>query len=255
MDQRHAGKIAVISGAARGIGQAYAARLASEGADIVVTDIRPGDETVAKVNALGRQAISVVCDVGDPAQVEALGREVESAFGRCDILVNNAGLIPNQHFDDVSFEDWRRIMTTNLDAVFLMSKRFVPGMKTRGWGRIVNIASNTFGQMAPGLTHYIASKGGVVGFTRALATDLGKFGITVNAIAPGLTRTPGTLELGDSYRGLPQEALYAAVALKQAIPRQQTPNDLVGTLSFLASEDSGFMTGQTLYVDGGLVRV
>jgi NAD(P)-dependent dehydrogenase (short-subunit alcohol dehydrogenase family) len=255
MDQRHAGKVAVISGAARGIGQAYAARLAAEGADIVVTDVLPGDETVAKVNGFGRKAIAVTCDVSDPEQVAALGREVDGAFGRCDILINNAGLIPNQHFDDVSFEDWRRIMATNLDGVFLMSKRFVPGMKTRNWGRIVNIASNTFGQVAPGLTHYIASKGGVIGFTRALASDLGRFGITVNAIAPGLTRTPGTLAFGDGYRGMSQDALYAAVAAKQSIPREQAPADLVGTMSFLASEDSGFMTGQTLYVDGGLVRV
>ncbi|HWL05794.1 MAG TPA: 3-oxoacyl-ACP reductase family protein [Xanthobacteraceae bacterium] len=252
--QRHAGKVALISGAARGIGQAYAVRLASEGADIVVADIEDGADTVERIEALGRSAIAFTCDVGDPDDVSDLGREVARAFGRCDILVNNAGLIPSQPFADVTFEDWRRILSTNLDAVFLMSSEFAPGMRERGWGRIVNIASNTVGQVAPGMTHYIASKAGVIGFTRALATDLGKDGVTVNAIAPGLTRTPGTIALADNYRGMTQDELYAAVAQKQAIPRPQQPDDLVGALSFLASDDAAFMTGQTLYIDGGLVR-
>lgn len=254
MEQRHKGKVAVITGAASGIGRAYAVRLASEGAAIAIVDRNDAAETLHEIKSAGGSAVSFKCDVGVPDEVAQLGADVERDFDRCDILVNNAGLIPTCRFEDLSFEEWRRIMTTNLDAAFLMTKRFVPGMRARRWGRVINMASNTFAQVTSGLTHYIASKAGVIGFTRALASEVGADGVTVNAIAPGFTRTPGTLALGSSYRGMSSEQLFETLAQRQAIPRPPRTTDLVGTLSFLASDDAEFITGQTLYVDGGLVR-
>jgi NAD(P)-dependent dehydrogenase (short-subunit alcohol dehydrogenase family) len=254
MEQRHAGKVAVITGAASGIGQAHAVRLASEGAAVVIADVQSGEETLHRIEAAGGSAMTFRCDVADPDSVARLGAGVEAAFGRCDILVNNAGLIPSQPFELISFADWRRIMAVNLDGVFLTTHRFVPGMRERSWGRIVNMASNTFGQKTIGLSHYVASKGGVIGFTRALSGEVGQHGITVNAIAPAMTRTPGTEALQDNYADMTQDELYKFVVRKQSIPRPSAPADLAATLSFLVSEDAAFITGQTIYADGGVVR-
>jgi NAD(P)-dependent dehydrogenase (short-subunit alcohol dehydrogenase family) len=250
MGRGHRDKVAVITGAARGLGQAFAKRLAEDGAHVAVADLEAGEETASLVRAAGREALAVRCDVSSPESVAGLAREVERAFGRCEILVNNAGIYPSRPFDELTFAEWRRVISVNLDAMFLMAKAFVPGMKARGWGRVVNLASNTFGTPVPGLVHYIASKGGVIGFTRALASDLGPHGVTVNAIAPSLTRTPGTMVAGHT-----DPARFAMVASLQAIKRNEEPDDLVGTLSFLTSDDAAFVTGQTLYVDGGWVRV
>jgi NAD(P)-dependent dehydrogenase (short-subunit alcohol dehydrogenase family) len=250
MGRGHRDKVAVITGAARGLGQAFAKRLAEDGAHVAVADLEAGEETASLVRAAGREALAVRCDVSSPESVAGVAREVERAFGRCDILVNNAGIYPSRPFDELTFAEWRRVISVNLDAMFLMAKAFVPGMKARGWGRVVNLASNTFGTPVPGLVHYIASKGGVIGFTRALASDLGPHGVTVNAIAPSLTRTPGTMVAGHT-----DPARFAMVASLQAIKRNEEPDDLVGTLSFLTSDDAAFVTGQTLYVDGGWVRV
>jgi len=254
MEQRHARKVAVISGAASGIGQAHAIRLASEGAAVVIADIEPGETTRRRIDAAGGRAVAIRCDVTDPESVAQLGIEVRDTFGHCDILVNNAGLIPAQPFEQISFADWRRIMAVNLDGVFLMTQCFLLGMRERGWGRIVNMASNTFGQKTTGLCHYVASKGGVIGFTRALSGEVGQYGITVNAIAPAMTRTPGTEALEDRYAGMTRDELFRFVVGKQSIPRPSTPEDLAATLSFLVSDDGGFVTGQTIYADGGVVR-
>lgn len=254
MTRRHEGKVAVITGAASGIGRAFAARLASEGAHVVVADRGNADETLAEIKSFGGKASSIACDISLEGDVEQLGRRVEAVAGGCDILVNNAGLIPSCQLEELTFTEWRRIMATNLDAMFLTCKRFVPGMRAKRWGRIINMTSNTFGQVTKGLTHYIASKAGVIGFTRALASEVGADGITVNAIGPGFTRTPGTLALGSGYRGMSSEELFDTLAQRQAIPRAPTTADLVGTLSFLASDDATFVTAQTIYVDGGLVR-
>lgn len=254
MGRGHKDKIAVVTGAASGLGQAFSRRLAEDGVKIVCADIQPVDKTLDMIRAAGGEAVSIKCDITLPKDVEALGDQVKRHFGRADILVNNAGIYPMKSFDEMSYEDWRKVMSVNLDSMFLTCKAFVPGMRERGWGRIVNLTSNTFGMVVHELVHYVASKGGVIGFTRALASDLAPFGITVNAIGPSLTRTPGTTSWTVAPGGLQPEQMFAMVAGLQAINRVEEPPDLVGAVSFLTSDDCAFITGQTLYVDGGLVR-
>jgi len=255
MTKRHQGRTAIISGAASGIGQASAVRLAEEGAQIVIADRDNAEKTVRLVEGVGGKAIAVQCDVSNPASVATLKREVENGGGRCDILVNNAGIYPMQSFDDITFEDWRRVLSVNLDSMFLMTKAFADGMRQRGWGRIVNIASDTVSLVVPAFVHYITSKAGVIGLTRALATEFGEHGVTANAVAPGLTRTPGTLARKEVPGGMSNDALFDLMAGMQSIKRGEQVSDLVGAVSFLASDDAGFITGQTLYVNGGLTRV
>ncbi|HVG51440.1 MAG TPA: SDR family oxidoreductase [Xanthobacteraceae bacterium] len=255
MGASHKDKVAVITGAAAGIGQAFAKRLAQDGAHIVIADPSPATETVKLVKAAGRKALACVCDVASPDSVAAMAKDVERTFGRCDILVNNAGIYPLTPFEEITFSDWRRVMAINLDAMFLTISAFIPGMRTRGWGRIVNMSSSTVNTVVPLHAHYIASKGGVVGFTRALASEYGGFGITVNAISPSLTRSPGTLARQPRAGRANMDEEFAILASRQAIPRPALPDDLVGAMSFLTSDDAAFVTGQTLYVDGGLVRV
>jgi NAD(P)-dependent dehydrogenase (short-subunit alcohol dehydrogenase family) len=254
MGRGHKDKIAVITGAGKGIGQAFAKRLAEDGVDIAIADLEPGNETVPMVEAAGRRALACRCDVSSEQSVAALKNDVEKAFGRCDILINCAGIYPQQSFDTMTFQEWRRILSINLDSAFLLSAAFVPGMKQRQWGRVVNMASSTLGSVVTGFVHYVASKGGIVGFTRALATELGPHGITVNAISPGLTRSPGTLARKPraGMASMDEEFQFAANA--QAIKRVEVPEDLVGTVSFLTSDDAAFITGQTINVDGGRVR-
>ena len=254
MGKGHRDKIAVITGGANGIGQAFAKRLAEDGAHVAVADLAPGDATVQLVEAAGRDALACRCDISSPDEVAAMAKQVLARFGRCDILINCAGIFPQQAFDEMSYADWRRLMSINLDSAFLCASAFVPGMKQRRWGRIVSMASSTLGSVVTGFVHYVTSKGGIVGFTRALASELGPFGITVNAISPGLTRTPGTVSRAPRAGLASMDEEFAAVAQMQAIKRGEVPEDLVGAMSFLTSDDAAFMTGQKLNVDGGRVR-
>ena len=249
MSDRHQGRVATVTGGAKGIGRAFAERLAAEGAAVAVIDLEAATDTMAALSGAGAEAASFEGDVTSEDDVARLSAEIAERFGRCDILVNNVGIYPNEPFEEVTFAKWRRVMSINLDSMFLTAKAFAPGMVERGWGRIVNMASNTFTTSVTGYSHYIASKGGVIGFTRALASDLADEGITVNAIAPSLVRTHGTQVTHPR-----SDERFEAVSSMQAIKRTQMPEDLAGTLSFLASEDAAFLTGQTLYVDGGWVR-
>jgi NAD(P)-dependent dehydrogenase (short-subunit alcohol dehydrogenase family) len=254
MAKGHKDKVAVITGSAGGIGQAFAKRLAEDGVHVAVVDRGDGGETVKLVEAAGRQAIAVKCDVASETSVAAMAKQVTAKFGHVDIVVNCAGIFPQKEFADMTFADWRQVMSINLDGTFLVTSALVSGMRARQWGRVVNMASSTLGSVVTGFAHYVASKGGIVGFTRALATDLAPDGITVNAIAPGLTRSPGTLARAPRPLYGTMEEEFLAVAQLQAIRRVEVPEDLVGAVSFLTSDDAAFLTGQTLNVDGGRVR-
>lgn len=238
---------AVITGAANGIGQAYAQRLAADGFDIAVADVVEAESTRALIEAVGRKFYSAIVDVSSPASTQKFAADVSANMPPVVALVNNAGIYPWKPFAETDFDLWRKVMSVNLDGTFLMSKAFVPGMVERKLGRIVNVASTTFWLNAPAMTAYIASKGGIIGLTRALASEVGAFGVTVNAIAPGLTNTK-------SMRGVNDE-IFDYLPKQQAIPRVIEPQDLVGVVSFLCSSDSAFVTGQTIVTDGGQVRV
>ncbi|GAM29777.1 3-oxoacyl-[acyl-carrier-protein] reductase [Acinetobacter calcoaceticus] len=238
---------AVITGAANGIGQAYAQRLAADGFDIAVADVVDATATRQLVEAEGRQFFSAIVDVTSPESTKKFASEVAAHMSPVAALVNNAGIYPWKSFEDTDYETWKKVISVNLDGAFLMSKAFVPVMKNNHFGRIVNVASTTFWLNAPEMTAYIASKGGVIGFTRALASEVGAFGINVNAIAPGLTNTK-------TMHGI-NEDIFEYLPKQQAIPRMIESQDIVGVVSFLCSTDSGFVTGQTIAADGGQIRI
>ena len=249
MSSRQEGRVAVVTGAAAGIGQAYARRLAQDGAKVVIGDIADGAETVGLVGEAGSEALGVNCDVSSAEQVHAMAEAAFEAYGKVDILVHNAGIYPITMFADMTFEDWRKVLSVNLDSMYHVCHEFLPGMRDRGWGRVVCIASTTFHAGTPGMSHYVASKGGLIGLLRSLAGEVGDDGVTVNALAPSLVRSKGTTEGPHDEMGL-----FEMIAQAQAIKRTQVPEDLVGALSFLVSDEAGFITGQTLVVDGGWVR-
>lgn len=238
---------AVISGAANGLGQAYARRLAEDGFDIAVADLADASETRAIVEAAGRSFFAATVDVTSPESTLRFAADVADALPPVTALINNAGIYPWKSFEDTDYATWKKVVAINLDGPFLMTKAFLPGMRAQKYGRIVNVASTTFFMNSQQMTAYVASKGGVIGFTRALAGEIGADGITANVIAPGLANTA-------TMRGVNEE-IFEELPKQQAIPRVIQPEDLVGVISFLSSEDSGFVTGQTIAADGGMVRI
>lgn len=244
-------KTALVTGAARGIGRAIAVRLAQDGYDLALADMGDAAEAAAECRAAGAKARPVHMDVTDEASIAAALADVRASLGPVAVLVNNAGLHANPMvtMPDLPYAEWRRLMSVNLDGMFLVTSAVLPDMIARQWGRVVNISSASANALTPpGMAHYIASKAGAIGFTRGLATDVGMHGITANAVAPSGVVTPGLLEIGVA------EEFMDVVAQAQAIKRVMRPADVVGTVSFLASEDSAMLTAQVIFVDGGAIR-
>jgi NAD(P)-dependent dehydrogenase (short-subunit alcohol dehydrogenase family) len=223
--------------------------LAEDGADVAILDLADATDAVKTVEALGRRGVGIECDVTDVDSVAAASKAVADQLGTASILVNNVGIYPYTSFAEMDLALWRKVMAINLDSAFIVSKAFVPGMCEQKWGRVINIASNTVhGGDYPNYVHYITSKAGLIGFTRSLASELGPDEVTVNGIAPGLTQTKNMSE------SRPAD-VFDEVAQTQSIKRPQQPDDVAGAVSFLASESAGFITGQTIPVDGGFARV
>ncbi|MBF6606534.1 MAG: SDR family oxidoreductase [Chloroflexi bacterium] len=238
-------RVAIVTGGAQGIGRAIAQRLAADGATVVIADLNGDGAEVAAAAIPG--AVALRADVSSQADVTRIVDDTIRRFGKLDILVNNAAIVPFTPWDDIDFAEWRRIMAVNLDGVFLTSRAASDAMRKQAYGRIVNLASNTVVAGTPNMAAYVAAKGGVFGFTRALATELGKYGITVNSVAPGLTDTEGV-------QASPHAGAFAFVQSLQAIPRRGLPDDIAPVVAFLASEEARWITGQMIVVDGGHTR-
>ena len=240
-------KVAIVTGSAKGIGQAFCTGLARERAKVVIADIADGSGTANKVKEAGGEALVLTIDVTDEASTREMARKVIDKYSHIDILVNNAGIYPTMPFKEMTFPDWRKVLAVNLDGLFLATKAVYPYMIAQKSGRIVNISSGTFFRGSPNKIHYVTTKAGVIGFTRALATEAGDYGITVNAIAPGLVATQTVLEGSEAK-------LLENTVQQQSLKRRQEPEDLVGTLLYLVTDEGAFVTGQTIAVNGGLIK-
>ena len=247
-------RVVIVTGGARGIGRAYCLGVAAEGARVVVADVADPKPTVAEIEARGAQALAVACDVSREADTQRLATETLARFGRIDVLVNNAalyGTLKRRPFMEIPVEEWDRVMAVNLRGLFLCARAVFPAMRAQGNGKIVNIASSTIMNGGGGTrAHYVASKGGVWAFTRALARELGEHGIRVNTLAPGFTLSDTVMRENPGHVETARERAVQSRSLR----RDEHPQDLLGALVFLASAESDFVTGQTLAVDGGNVN-
>jgi pyridoxal 4-dehydrogenase len=238
------GRVAIVTGGAQGIGRAIVAKLAEEGATVVIGDI---DTAKAEAVAAEVSGLAITTDIAEPDQVANLVDTTIKSYGKLDVLVNNAAIVPFTAWDDIDFAEWRRMMRVNLDGTFLMCKAGSDAMRKTEYGRIVNICSNSILAGTPNMAHYEASKGGIMALTRAMATELGGYGITVNSVAPGLTSNENT-------DASPHANAYDFVVSLQALPRRGISADIAPSVAFLASEEAGWVTGQMLVADAGMVR-
>ena len=245
------GKVAIITGAAQGIGATYAQALAAEGAKVVLCDLNAPDETAATIRNKGGMALAIACDVTDGAAVQAMVEEAVAQFSGVHVLVNNAALFATlelKPFEQTSSAEWDRIMAVNVRGSFECAKAVMPVMRRQGYGKIVNIASATAFKGAPMMAAYVASKGAVIALTRSIAREVGDAGIRCNCLAPGLTMSANVQANADWAGDIVRNNIAS-----RCIKREALPQDLIGALLFLSSADSDFMSGQTLVVDGGSV--
>ena len=243
------GRVAIVTGAAQGIGAVYATALAAEGAAVVATDILDSTATADAIGEKGGQSLAMETDVSDSQAVTRLVERTVQEFGRVDILVNNAAIFASlalKPFEEIPEAEWDAVMSVNVKGLFLCSRAVLPSMRDNGGGKIINISSGTVVNGAAMMLHYVTSKAAVLGFTRSLARELGTHNICVNALSPGLTTSEG-VEANPAF----VEGVRHAIAQQRCIAREQLPDDLVGALIYLASSASDFMTGQNMLVDGG----
>ncbi len=242
-------KVVIVTGAVRGIGKDYSKGIATEGGKVVVSDILDGEETIEEIRKAGGEAMYVHADVSDEKSVGSMARAANSRYGRIDGLVNNAAIFANiryASFDEITVKEWNSVMNVNVKGVWLASKAVYPTMKTQGSGKIINIASGVPFKGNPSFAHDTVSKGAVITLTRVLARSMGKDGICVNAVAPGLTRSESLAEARGKLLDEDDEVQIKS----RAIPRSEYPEDLVGAIVFFLSDSANFISGQTLLVDG-----
>jgi 3-oxoacyl-[acyl-carrier protein] reductase len=238
-------RIAVVSGAATGIGKAIALRLAAEGAAVEILDIKEAAETVAEIRAAGGQANAELCDVTSETQIAHAVAAIAARHSRVDILVNNAGILSGKTpWHELSYEEVNRFVQVNYLGYFLVSKAIYPLLKKSQHGRLINVASRTYFLANPGQMAYVAAKGAVMGMTRVMAKEMGDDNICVNAVAPGMIATEGTLAHSN-------EEAFTRVMNNQAIKKRGRPEHLAGLIAFLASDDAELITGQMILCDGG----
>ena len=252
---RLSGRTAIVTGGAKGIGRHYSFALAGEGARVMIADIADGSEIAREISAKhgANSVTSMIADVSDEGSVRGLVGATMERFGKIDVLVNNAALfapLQETNCTEIDVELWDKVMAVNLRGPFLMMKHVVPHMQAQGYGKIINIGSGTAFRGIPSMLHYVTSKGGIMAFTRALARELGEHGIRVNTLAPGFTLSDTVVAENPGHVHTARERAVQSRALK----RDETPQDLLGALIFLASAESDFVTGQTLAVDGGNVN-
>ncbi len=242
------GRVAIVTGGAKGLGRAFALKLAEEGARVMVVtrkDMANLEKTVQQIKDLGGEAALFQADVARETDMLNMAEATNKAFGRIDILINNAAIydgIKRKPFYEIDPDEWDLVMTVNVKGAFLAARAVFPYMKAQGYGKIVNLSSEVFYTGSNGFAHYVASKGGIIGLTRALAVELGPHNICINCVAPGFTDT-------EASRGLADVTKYDTS--KTPLRRLERPEDLTGATLFLASPESDFITGQTLLVDGG----
>jgi NAD(P)-dependent dehydrogenase (short-subunit alcohol dehydrogenase family) len=249
------GRVAILTGGAKGIGAHYAGALAAEGARLMIADIADGKHLAEDLTRQhgANSVASRVTDVSDEAAVKALVAETMDRFGKIDVLINNAALfapLQEQKCTEIDAALWDRVMAINLRGPFLMVKHVVPHMAAQGYGKIINIGSGTAFRGIPWMLHYVTSKGGIMAMTRALSRELGEQGIRVNTLAPGFTMSETVLAENPGH----VETARARAVASRALKRDELPQDLIGALVFLSSADSDFVTGQTVAVDGGNVN-